>query len=164
MVPAVASIPTCRLRVISPIHSAVGRMTPSTLRVASITGRLICWMVRKALPMLCCMPISPRTSQFKQFAYGLQGKFVNNFKERGPVRTACAVSQIDIIILRHQSAYFVQNGQTAVAGVEYTDGTGWREDRWDHGSSYRDTGTDYTDVHGSETREICVIRCLYRST
>ena len=35
-------------RVISPIHSAVGRMTPSTLRVASITGRLICWMVRKA--------------------------------------------------------------------------------------------------------------------
>ena len=39
---------TCRLRVISPIHSAVGRMTPSTLRVASITGRLICWMVRKA--------------------------------------------------------------------------------------------------------------------
>lgn len=41
-------IPTCRLRVISPIHSAVGRMTPSTLRVASITGRLICWMVRKA--------------------------------------------------------------------------------------------------------------------
>ena len=48
MVPAVASIPTCRLRVISPIHSAVGRMTPSTLRVASITGRLICWMVRKA--------------------------------------------------------------------------------------------------------------------
>ena len=34
--------------------------------------------------------------------------------------TACAVSQIDIIILRHQSAYFVQNGQTAVADRKST--------------------------------------------
>ena len=109
MVPAVASIPTCRLRVISPIHSAVGRMTPSTLRVASITGRLICWMVRKAF------------ADAVLHANITKGHPSSNSLS---VRTACAVSQIDIIILRHQSAYFVQNGQTAVAGVEYTDGTG----------------------------------------
>ncbi len=29
---------------------------------------------------------------------------------------------------------FVQNGQTTVAGVEYTNGTGLKGERWDHGS------------------------------
>ena len=96
MVPAVASIPTCRLRVISPIHSAVGRMTPSTLRVASITGRLICWMVRKGfLPMLCCMPISPKGHpSSNSLLTACRVKFVKQTSKRArSVRTACAVSQ-----------------------------------------------------------------------
>ena len=77
MVPAVASMPTCRLRVISPIHSAVGRMTPSTLRVASITGRLICWMVRKAFAdAVLHANITKGHPSSNSLSYGLQGKFV----------------------------------------------------------------------------------------
>ena len=49
MVPAVASTPTWRLRVMSPITSTVGLITPSTLRDGSICGRSFCCMVRSAL-------------------------------------------------------------------------------------------------------------------
>ena len=48
MVPEVAKMPTWLLCVTSPMHSAVGRITPNTLRDGSIIGSFFCWMVRNA--------------------------------------------------------------------------------------------------------------------
>ena len=49
MVPVVARTPTCDVWVNSPMRSTVGRITPKTLLDASIVGRLICWMLLRAL-------------------------------------------------------------------------------------------------------------------
>ena len=60
-------------------------------------------------------------TQVEEFLHGFTRKLIHDLERTCPVGCAGIISQIKIIILRHQLTNLMQDGQSAVTGVEHSD-------------------------------------------
>ena len=77
------------------------------------------------------------TTAIEECFDGLQGVLIDHFKRVTAVRSTRIVAQINVIVVGHILAYLTQNGESAVTGVEHTDGArGLRQSGSDFGIKF----------------------------
>lgn len=63
-----------------------------------------------------------RASGIEEMAHSLQGELIDALEGTGTVGGTCVVAQVEVVVLGHELADFLQNGEAAITAVKDSNG------------------------------------------